>query len=60
MGYAKDRIIQQDEQGWSFRDDLSLCSRCISDPYLKQMIKDQAGEMACSFCGRTSRNPLCQ
>jgi hypothetical protein len=60
MGRMKDRIIQEDEQGWKFRDDLSICYRCVSDQYLKQMIKNQADVMACSFCGRTSRKaPSC-
>lgn len=60
MGHMKDRIIQQDEQGWKFRDDLFLCFRCVSDPYLKQMIKEQADEIECSFCGRMSRKvPTC-
>ncbi len=55
MGYEKDRQIEQDEQGWDFRDDMSICHRCISDSYLKQMAKDRAREHECTFCGWTSR-----
>jgi hypothetical protein len=52
MGWAKDRMMQEEEQGWSFSDH-QICSRCISDPYLKQRIKSAATEEEpCSFCGR--------
>ena len=42
MGRVKDLMIQEEEQGWGFRDDLSICSRCVSDPFLKGIIKSQA------------------
>jgi len=52
MGWAKDRMMQEEEQGWSFSDN-RICPRCISDPYLKQVIKNSAiDESPCSFCGR--------
>jgi hypothetical protein len=52
MGRAKDLMMQEDEQGWSFSDN-QICPRCISDPYLKQFIKSSAtDESPCSFCGR--------
>src|SRR3984957_1070032 len=54
MGYEKDRMIQEGEQGWRFRGG-NICFRCISDRYLKQMVKDQASEMDCDFCLRQSR-----
>jgi hypothetical protein len=54
MGYEKDRMMQEDEQGWSFRGG-NICFRCISDRYLKQMVKDQASELDCDFCLRQSR-----
>jgi hypothetical protein len=52
MGWAKDRMMQEEEQGWSFSD-RQICSRCISDSYLKEFIKNAAtDEEPCSFCGR--------
>ncbi len=53
MGYEKDRMIQEDEQGWRFRDG-NVCDRCISDPYLRDMVRSQASELDCIFCGRQS------
>ena len=44
--------MREEEQGWSFSDH-QICSRCISDPYLKERIKGAAtDEEACTFCGR--------
>jgi hypothetical protein len=52
VGRAKDLMMQEEEQGWSFSDH-QICSRCISDPYLKQRIKAAAtDEEPCSFCRR--------
>ena len=52
MGWAKDRMMQEEEQGWSFSDH-QICSRCIVDPYLKERIRNSAtDEVPCSFCGR--------
>lgn len=56
MGRYKDRLIEEDEQGWSYRDDDNICLRCISDPFLRQMIKDGASEAECTFCGWRRRN----
>jgi hypothetical protein len=44
-------MMQQEEQGWSFSD-YQICSRCISEPYLKAFIKRSASLSPCSFCGR--------
>jgi hypothetical protein len=52
MGRAKDLMMQQEEQGWSFTYN-QICQRCISDLYLKQSVKGTAtNENPCSFCGR--------
>jgi hypothetical protein len=32
MGYEKDRMIQEDEQGWRFSGGMDICWRCLSDP----------------------------
>ncbi len=54
MGYEKDRQIQEWDQGWSFMG-TSICYRCLSDPFLRAMVKDSAREGECSYCERTSR-----
>ena len=55
MGHEKDRMILEEEQGWRFRDDDNVCHRCISDPYLREMVRSQASEFECSFCGWHTR-----
>jgi len=54
MGYEKDRMMQEEEQGWRFREG-NVCDRCISEPYLRDMVRSRASELDCSFCGRSSR-----
>lgn len=52
MGRAKDRMMQEEEQGWGFTD-RRICARCIREPHLKQIIRRKAtDEGPCSFCGR--------
>jgi hypothetical protein len=53
MGRAKDLMMQEEEQGWSFSKH-QLCSRCISEPYLKGLVKQSESFSECSFCHRTS------
>jgi len=51
-------MIQEEEQGWSFSE-YHICSRCISDAYLKEFIKNSAtDEEPCSFCRRRPSVPL--
>jgi hypothetical protein len=52
MGYEKDRMMQ--EQGWGFRDG-HICYRCVTEPYLHEMVRGDASEYDCSFCGKSSR-----
>ena len=49
--------MQEEEQGWSFSDN-QICSRCISDPYLKGFIENSATDAPCNFCGRRPSIPL--
>jgi hypothetical protein len=55
MGYEKDRMLQEQEQGWSFRDGVRVCFRCLTDPYLRDYAKAEASGFECSFCGRRSK-----
>jgi len=53
MGRAKDRMMQEEEQGWSFSDK-RICSRCISDKHLKSYVTENCfDDDACSFCERS-------
>jgi hypothetical protein len=35
--------------------DKDICSRCLSEPYLKEVVRSTAKGFECSFCGRTSK-----
>jgi hypothetical protein len=52
MGRAKDQMMQEDEQGWTFTHK-RVCARCMKEPYLKAFIKSSAtADHPCSFCKR--------
>ena len=55
MGFAKERLIEQEEQGWYFSDGLDVCWRCVTNGYLRDFVKDNAEGHVCDFCDRTSR-----
>ena len=57
MGRAKDLMMQEEEQGWSFSDH-QICSRCFSEPYLKEFIKNSPSVSPCSFCGRRGQHSV--
>jgi RES domain-containing protein len=51
MGYQKERMLQEEDQGWRFSDD-RICSRCVNNPYLKKFIRHRASNSVCTFCRR--------
>ena len=55
MGYEKNRRIEEDDQGWYYSDK-DICSRCLSDSYLKEVVRSTAKGFECSFCDRTSKS----
>jgi hypothetical protein len=58
MGYEKDRMIQEQEQGWHFTGDKYVCASCFDDYALKSFIENNAEKTECSYCGATSGNPI--
>jgi hypothetical protein len=57
MGHAKDREIEEMDQGWSYSD-RTICARCLSDPYLRALVKETASQPDCSFCERSGSKPI--
>ena len=56
---AKDRMIQEWDQGWKFaQDDRSVCGACFDDDALKAFIKVNAEAKVCSYCGRRSKKAI--
>ena len=59
MGYWKDQLLKQQEQGWSAVDpDRIVCARCFEDDAIQDFIRDRANERKCSYCGRRSKKPI--
>jgi hypothetical protein len=52
MGFAKQRLEEQRQQGWKFTGG-SVCEHCFTDPDLKAHLLDLAKIGDCDFCGRT-------
>lgn len=51
VGFAKDRFIQEWEQGWSFTDHC-VCAGCVDDYALEAAVRAAAdAEEMCDFCG---------
>jgi len=57
MGFAKQREIEQWEQAWNYSD-RTICWRCLSHDYLRNLVKQEASETECSSCERTGRKPI--
>ena len=54
MGRAKQLLLEQQEQGWSFVDDTFACSECVAEPFLRKWIQENPSRYACSYCSRSS------
>ena len=51
MGGAKNQMMQEDEQGWSFTDK-SVCGRCVNEEALESILEEEAdARFRCNFCG---------
>lgn len=59
VGYWKNRMIQQQEQGWDFsRDDLLVCAECFDDEAIQKFIGDHADATECSYCESSSEKAI--
>lgn len=53
MGGAKNQMMQEAEQGWSFTDK-SVCGRCVNEEALQTILEEKAeAHLRCDFCGGT-------
>lgn len=51
MGMAKEVMMAQEEQGWSYSDK-HVCSACVNDQHLSDAIgSESADDVSCDFCG---------
>lgn len=52
MGRAKSLMMEQEEQGWAFSDQM-ICPECICDESLKDRILLEYMRGECTFCGKS-------
>lgn len=59
VGYWKDQLLKQQEQGWSSVDpDLMVCASCFEDYAIQNFIRDSASGRKCSYCGRRAKKAI--
>lgn len=51
MGLVKADWMEAEERGWSPVDKL-VCSRCVDDPALKQIVRVHTQPAVCDYCGK--------
>ncbi len=54
MGRAKDAWMEEQERGWADPGTF-VCDRCIHDPYLADLVRQNAQQRHCDYCGRRAR-----
>jgi DNA-directed RNA polymerase subunit RPC12/RpoP len=55
MGYAKQKLLEAQERGWSSIGDKFVCAKCFDDYALSQLVTENAAEFKCDYCGHRSR-----
>lgn len=55
MGYYKNKMIEEQERGWSSLGGKCVCADCFSDYALAEFVQENANEMHCDYCGRTTK-----
>lgn len=59
MGYWKNMMLREDDQGWSYLDaDLHVCAECFDDEAIRGFIENSASKLACSYCGQSADEPI--
>ncbi len=55
MGYWKQKMIEEQDRGWSSLGGKCVCAKCFEDPFLSAFVSENAVEHKCDYCGRKSR-----
>jgi hypothetical protein len=55
MGILKREAEEADERGWN-KPDGYVCSDCVEDEFLKDIIRENACQRECDYCGRRTRS----
>ncbi len=57
MGLAKSEWLEAEERGWATLDSV-VCEDCVSDEYLKALVRNSAESETCDYCGAHRGEPL--
>jgi len=57
MGQAKDAWMEEQARGWSDPGGF-VCDQCVNDTYLVDLIRAEATERRCDYCGRRARKAI--
>ncbi len=55
MGYWKQKMLEEQEHGWSSLGSKCVCAKCFEDAALAAFASENAVEHECDYCGRKSR-----
>ena len=58
MGYWKEKLMHQQEAGYSYSGSVYVCSGCVTDPVLAQEMQLAEEEKECNYCGRAPAGNL--
>lgn len=58
MGLANQWHLEQLERGWSSKPDRWVCTDCIDEEALVQLVRDTATHSVCSYCGTHGSRPI--
>jgi hypothetical protein len=58
MGFWKERQIEQGELGFFAEPGHCVCDQCVDDYGLEDVIRENATQPECSFCGRRESDPI--
>lgn len=55
MGMAKQEQLEIESRGW-YEPDGHVCDECVEDEFLKNIIRLNANQRECDYCGRRTRS----
>lgn len=58
MGQAKTDGIECEERGWNDSNNKFVCSNCVKDDFLKNIVLSKPQKSKCSYCGQQCAAPL--
>jgi hypothetical protein len=58
MGWAKEQLLREQEEGWHSIGEKFVCAGCFEDEAIRSFVKTRASEHLCSYCGKRAKKPI--